>query len=59
MFNIVIYWWYMPILLAVFPFIYLALRKPQGDYDLCFDGLLVTIACWVSAISILIGKLLF
>jgi hypothetical protein len=55
--TIYLYWWYIPIVLFVLPFIYGWRREPSGDWDLGIDLMLVAVLCWAGAIGIVIGKL--
>lgn len=56
--TITLYWWYLSIILFVFPFIYATLRKPKGGYDVQEDTVIVAIACWSSCIIFTLTKLL-
>lgn len=53
---ITLYWWYIPIILFIAPFIYTALRKPQGDYDFQFDVILCFLGCWCALLFFFIGR---
>lgn len=53
---ITLYWWYIPIILFIAPFIYTALRKPRGDYDFQFDVILCFLGCWCALLFFFIGR---
>ena len=55
--TINLHWWYIPLALFLFPFLYQVIRTPDhsgyyGDFNL--DGFLVLVACWVGVIVSLI-----
>lgn len=52
---IVLRWWYLPIVLAIIPFIYGRIRKPSGDWDMQIDTMLIAAICWFSSVGVLIG----
>ena len=57
---IILHWWYFIILLFVIPIVWSYLRKPiNTDYAFDIAPLFVYVICWILAIGILIGKLLF
>lgn len=52
-------WWYLPLVLFIIPFIYDKFRKPTGGWmNFEIDTMLVTAACWVSAIVSIITRLI-
>lgn len=58
MITLTLHWWYLLIVLVLAPFVYMALRKPGGDWDMQLDSMLVTACCWMAAIGLVIGRLL-
>ena len=64
MIEITLYWWYIPIILIILPFIIIWILEKTGhiggDWD--FTGplvvLFILVVCWVAAIALIIGKLI-
>ena len=57
--TITLHWWYLVVVLAIFPFCYGIFRKkPDSMWDFQLDVALIAIVCWQLAVGLLIGHLM-
>lgn len=54
--TITLYWWYLPTILFLAPFVYSHFRTPGGDYDFGVDVMLISLGCWGVALGVIIGR---
>ncbi len=58
--TITLHWWYLSILLFIFPFIFRLVRPYQhsgGWFDVDLDGLFILVCCWIAGIVFTLTKL--
>jgi len=56
MITLKIYWWYLPLILFLLPFVFLHFYDDSSGYlSIDIIPILVVIVCWIASLSILIG----